>query len=144
MNREIKFRAWCIPNNEFNNYVEVYSYVDGSVGYSAGLRNNQAVGNSENFIIEQFTGIKDKKGKDIYEGDIVQWKTRRFKSVYTGLKEDRDKLQTITWKSAVEWDMNCFCITESFDSTQNNNSPLVDDETLEIIGNIHENHALPK
>ena len=40
MSREIKFRAWNIKTKEYNNYVEIYSYLDGSIGFSAGVNNN--------------------------------------------------------------------------------------------------------
>ena len=63
--REIKFRAWNQTTKKFNYYVEIYCYKDGSVGFSAGEENNFPIGNSENFILNQYTGLRDKNGKEI-------------------------------------------------------------------------------
>lgn len=71
--RDILFRAWCERTQEYNYYVEVYSYKDGSTGWSASNQNNKPQGVSENYILEQFIGLNDKHGKDAYEGDIIRF-----------------------------------------------------------------------
>ncbi len=123
--REIKFRAWNKPTNEMNYYVEHYTYADGSWGCSAGTNNNP-IGNSENFILMQYTGLKDKNGKEIYEGDIIRIK-HPFK--------DRNFEGTVEFMGH-HWNCKDFYFTH-FDSP----GDLLSEGTeyIEIIGNIYEN-----
>ena len=65
--REIKFRAW---HREDKSWLEDWSISN----YDKILDlNAELVGEGDNFILCQYSGVKDKNGKEIWEGDIVDW-----------------------------------------------------------------------
>lgn len=71
MNREIKFRAW---DNEKQKMVdeEEYGYYDCYGTQEVKIINQILEDTEKEFVFMQYTGMKDKKGVEIYEGDIVQ------------------------------------------------------------------------
>lgn len=146
--RELKFRAWddlnkkwfmdspmgfdiigeCVLFGEWGHFFDEFLFGKNSK-------------TPKDLIIEQYTGVKDNNGTEIYEGDIISWCTTREKGCYEGHDpKEKKELITIEWISPVEWEDGGFMVTESFDLDQKNNCWLCGAwQPIEIIGNIHDN-----
>jgi len=111
MNREIKFRAW---DGHIMNYDIYLQHTDG-----CNLELNEELNDIYNLM--QFTGLKDKNGKEIYEGDIVKRGDFVDEVVFESGK--------FTTKRGFGWAGAVFYL---------GNQPM----GFEIIGNIYENPEL--
>ncbi|MBW0222317.1 YopX family protein [Lentilactobacillus otakiensis] len=139
MNRQIKFRAW---DSDQKRMLKVYRIsfdgpIEGAQAHCY-LDDRGAEGSKKCFYdgdgltLEQFTGLKDKNGKEIYEGDILAWHSNIYRKhdwvglvLYRGAGfavQESDKSY-----SSPEW-LDCACRKDA--------------NIIEVIGNIHENPEL--
>ena len=124
--REIKFRAWDKSNEEMLEVENLY-FNDMTDKVEIRTRIYSDYFNDEEMILMQYTGLKDKNGKEIYEGDIVAEKGHYVKS-------DRLLYQKIQWKESY----SCWLRGEYQRLTPKN----IKTYQIEVIGNIYENPEL--
>ena len=126
MNRAIKFRAWDKKEKKMYKPFSMdevwYSNEDDGIHFGNGLESDRKLRGKElvtfdileDCILMQFTGLKDKNGKEIYESDLVKYNNRIYEvRYYLGGFELFEK------------DTKCACFNTWWENT-------------EIIGNIVE------
>jgi uncharacterized phage protein (TIGR01671 family) len=140
MNRQIKFRAW---SNSEKRMAEVYAIQ--FIGYPIAAASHVSVVNKDksnyenwsDFILLEYTGLKDKNGKEIYKGDILTHPSAYY--IEGGIS--KPYIHIVEFSEDVRCDgaerstTMYYCYGWIFDE---------DPEEMEIIGNIYENSDLLK
>lgn len=122
--REIKFRAWNTETNKMViNLKEMGVFALQSI-YS--IDEFLVIPTNEKYQLMQYTGLKDEKGVEIYEGDIVKYKYISREQI-AEIKYNKEKL-------GFDFADNKVNLSYAYNFRQINN--------IEVIGNIYENPEL--
>jgi uncharacterized phage protein (TIGR01671 family) len=147
MNRDIKFRGWDnqigkmfivggLANLDYD-YYSPHRYAINDTR-SAGIGNG--IHELNHTVLMQYTGIKDRNGREIYESDIVQ--------VWYGSQKD-GRPQEVRWNGFCFLPFNDGCgacgtyaMRAMAEFVPDPNFPFIKPYTIEVIGNIYENPDL--
>ena len=134
MNREIKFRVWDEKYNQWDTSPLTIHPAESVL--------------KQGRVIQQFTGLKDKNGKEIYDGDIVSFEYTVGDFAWEYMDDDERNVNkemmgkpyicNVVW---CEW--NCgFMMVDGNDESTHTQFPMFYANTGKVIGNIFENPIL--
>ena len=115
--RNIRFRAWDNLNKTM-----VYDT------YPKGLSSSDILARWENEWVMQFTGLNDKNGKEIYEGDLLQF------------ADDKDAHYEVFYH---DYEAKFSCARTHFHGNRAGGYiPPITSKMLHVVGNIYQNEEL--
>jgi uncharacterized phage protein (TIGR01671 family) len=123
MNREIKFRVWDTDGNHWEKDEEnelLFCQDEGKFKY-----HQNKLDKYHEYIIQQYTGVKDKNDKEIYEGDIIKYNKEGYDKIGPGIIGFFAGMFICSWKDQTDDELGYM---------------MIDD--MEVVGNIFENTNL--
>ena len=130
MNSE--YRVWCKNKNEWEKHATLLS-PDGEI-VQLGHHGDLIKVNKENHIVQFYTGVKDKNGKKIFDGDILNNSEATEEKWLTKVEFSKGTFHL------KEIQMNKYCTC--FCDITTGESLLYTADNWEIVGNIFENLEL--
>lgn len=138
--KEIKFRAWIEKENRMLTMDDdswVFNFCHNDNYITDNVRDGSFLWTKEELELMQFTGLTDKNGKEIYEGDIVKGSQHRctydldlhFK---ISMVEYLDEISIAAFDAVSNLNKNCSSLS----------GPSLNSEDIEIIGNIYQQPEL--
>jgi len=128
--REIKFRAW---NKQTSQMIDLKAITPFALDSSLKM-DGLFIPFFDGYIVQQFTGLIDKNGREIYEGDIVQFhKGQPHKAEYE-----------VYWKKCGFSLIDAKRDGDKYGVFTKNLDNLCPADSMTIIGNIFENPELLK
>lgn len=110
-----KFRAWDEDSQKMNGNVEIYINKDKTI---------EVRSKDDKTIVMQFTGLKDKNGKEIFEGDIIKF------SIDNGFCYGVDEIGSVSYRLGA-FHVDVFPLID-----------LIGDGEVEVVGNVYETQGL--
>ncbi len=136
MMREIKFRIWDLVEKRYDSNCHIYMDLNGNT------TNYQTGAGGAEYLLEQYTGLKDENGVKIYEGDIcnIHIFTQELGENMGVMEGEREFVAEICF--------DCICGLSVKNNT-GDSGPLYmycgfedSEEQIEVIGNIHQHPNL--
>jgi hypothetical protein len=117
--RELLFRAFDKDRGNMEYIDDLYWFEE------EGVRDSSGDGHFANYVLMQYTGLKDRNGKEIYEGDILPYRN------------------VVSWVDGSDpanlgMEVGFYAQRDNFESWR----LLEVGEELEVLGNIYENPEL--
>ncbi|WP_087045209.1 YopX family protein [Weissella confusa] len=119
--REIKFRAWHTPFGG-NKFGQKFVYGNKTLSFQSM--------NPDSYVLEQYTGINDINGVEVYEGDIIKF--------HVVMLSPDDKVGYVKYYPEYGYSIMLSLgrvLRQEYWASG-------DKHTIEVIGNIHENEEL--
>jgi uncharacterized phage protein (TIGR01671 family) len=146
MSNRFKFRVWdklaermIYPHNDNQQHF--------IIDLNGCFHNLQNGSGGEDYVIQQYTGLNDKNGKEVYEGDIVKIKRWYLRPFINNKQEiGYQHIEGETEIGQVIWGWNSQKFLVSYEHIRYDDSEDFDKSSprVEVIGNIFENPELLK
>ena len=144
--RAIKLRVWFFDGEDESagSYISLGTALSEDIVYFEG---RELSASDECAIIEQFTGLHDSDGREIYQGDIARILYSGWPSKTDGdTRTLKEYLYDIASIGTIEWDLGDACFYVSMQPIKHGHVGGGIDPGrhgfIRVIGNIHENPEL--